>query len=51
MLSDLHHKDGTHYNTGRLEVRKYTGEFQNWKMRNFDFIYTNFYVLAGTMLK
>jgi hypothetical protein len=29
MLSDMHHKDGTRYNTGRFEVRKYTGEFQN----------------------
>jgi hypothetical protein len=28
MLYDLHHKEGTHYSTGRLEVRKYTGEFQ-----------------------
>ena len=28
MLSDLHHKDGTHYSTGRLEIRKYSGEFQ-----------------------
>jgi uncharacterized protein YbcV (DUF1398 family) len=27
-LSDIHHKDGTHYNTALLEVRKYTGEFQ-----------------------
>ena len=23
MLSDLHHKDGTHYSTGRWEVREY----------------------------
>ena len=29
MLLDLHHKDGTHYIPGLLEVRKYTGEFQN----------------------
>jgi len=29
MLSDMHHKDGTHCNTGRLEVREYTGELQN----------------------
>ena len=28
VLSDLHHKDNSHYNTGRLEVREYTGEFQ-----------------------
>jgi len=28
MLSDLHRKDSTHYNTGRLEVRKYTEELQ-----------------------
>jgi hypothetical protein len=28
MLSDLQHKDGTHYSTGRLEVRKYTCEIQ-----------------------
>jgi len=28
MLSDLHHKDGTHYSTGRLEVSKYTCEIQ-----------------------
>ena len=29
MLSEMQHKDATHYNTGRLEVRKYPGEFQN----------------------
>jgi len=29
ILSDMHHKVGTHYSTGRLEVRKYTGKFQN----------------------
>jgi hypothetical protein len=29
ILSDMHLKEGTHYSTGRLEVRKYTGEFQN----------------------
>ena len=28
MLSDMHHKDGTHYTTVRLEVTEYTGEFQ-----------------------
>jgi len=28
MLLDMYHKDGTHYNTGRLNVREYTGEFQ-----------------------
>jgi len=28
MLLDMHHKDGTHYSTGRLEVTEYTGEFQ-----------------------
>jgi len=50
MLSDLHHKDGTHYSTGRLEIRKYSGEFQYYKTRNFDVIYSNFYVLAGSML-
>jgi len=29
MLSDQQHKKGTPCNTGRWEVRKYTGEFQN----------------------
>jgi len=29
MLSDMDNKDGTHCNTGRLELREYTGEFQN----------------------
>ena len=29
ILSDMHHKDGTHYSTERLEDRKYTDEFQN----------------------
>jgi hypothetical protein len=29
ILSNVHHKDGTHYGAGRLEVRKYTGEIQN----------------------
>jgi len=28
MLHELHAKDGTHYSTGRLEVRIYTGEIQ-----------------------
>jgi hypothetical protein len=28
VLFDLHHKDGTNYNVGILEVRKYTGEIQ-----------------------
>jgi len=29
MLSDMHHKDGTHCSTGRWEEKEYTGEFQN----------------------
>jgi hypothetical protein len=29
MLSDMHHKDGTHCNTGRLDVRKFIGECKN----------------------
>ena len=28
MLSDLHRKVGTHYCTGRLEVREYNGGFR-----------------------
>jgi len=29
MLTDMHHKDGTHCNTGHWVVGEYTGEFQN----------------------
>jgi len=47
----MHHKDGTSYKTGRLEFRKYTGEFQNYEMRNLEFIYQHFYVDAGSMQK
>ena len=50
MLSDTHNKGGTRHNTGRLEVRKYTGEFQNQTMRNFQVIYQNFYLHAGSRL-
>ena len=28
MLLDMHHTDGTHCSTGRLDVREYTVEFQ-----------------------
>ena len=28
MLSDMYHKDGTHYSTGLWEVREYTGGFR-----------------------
>jgi hypothetical protein len=35
-LSDTHHKDGTHYSTGLLDIREYTGEFQNERMEIFD---------------
>jgi hypothetical protein len=28
VLSEMHHKDGTHYSTGSSEVGKYTGDFQ-----------------------
>jgi hypothetical protein len=42
MISDMHHKNGTNYTTGILEVRKYTAEFQNYSMRNFQFIHQNF---------
>ena len=51
VLPDMHHKDSTHYRIGRLEVRKYSGEFQNQKMRKFEFIYQTFYVHACFMLK
>jgi hypothetical protein len=51
MLYDLNYNDGTHYNTGRLEVRQDIGEFQYYRMRNSEVIYQHFYVHAGSMLK
>ena len=51
MLSDMHNKDGTHYSTGRLEVREYTGESKNKRMRNFEAMYQTFYVHASSILK